>query len=62
MDKEMAMKIKETFDSAIKMSALLMPVVLMHPQDARQMGISLEDILYLNKNYYEINEYLKGVL
>lgn len=59
MEKEMLEKIKETFDCALKMSALFFPIVLMQPQEARKMGISLEDILYLNKNYYEINEFLK---
>lgn len=55
-------KIKETFDCALKMSAVFMPICIMQPKEAKQMGVSLEDILYLNKNYYEINEFLKQEL
>ena len=62
MNKEMLQKIKETFDCALKMSALFFPFVLLQPQESQKMGISMEDILYLNKNYYEINEFLKQEL
>ena len=62
MEKEMLEKIKETFDCALKMSAIFFPMVLLQPQETQKMGITLEDILYLNKNYYEINEFLKEEL
>lgn len=62
MEKEMLEKIKETFDCALKMSALFFPIVLLQPQEVKQVGITLEDILYLNKNYYDINEFLKEEL
>lgn len=62
MNKDMAIKMKETFDCALKISALLMPAILLDPKGAKQMGVTIEDMLYLNKNYYEINEFLKKEL
>ena len=61
-DTEILKKIKETFDSAIKISAFLMPLCVLNPNETKSAGITIENLLLLNKNYYDINEWLKEQL
>lgn len=59
MDKKMIEKIQELLDSALKMSTLLMVAFTMNPKGTEGTGITVDDILYFNKTYYDVREYLK---
>lgn len=62
MDKEIAKKIKESFETSLKFSTILMTAVLLNPNGSKNLGVTVDDILYLNKNYYDIKEYIDKVL
>ena len=59
ISREMIIKIKETFDCSLMCSSLLMTAMLVSKQN---MGIKLSDLLNMQKNYCEINEFLEKAL
>lgn len=41
------------------MSTILMMASILNPSDSKGLGISIDDILYFNKTYYEVKDYIE---